>query len=485
MNFAQLPIIAAVLACVTDFAAAQTTSQMPVTYMSSISTDANGPLDLKATVTYPTNLAAGANAPIAVVMHGYSPATGNIAEYLPRATQLSSRGYVAIVVAMRGRDGSDGRRDSGGLEIYDIYDAVEYVKADPFFAGKIDPNNLYISGYSGGGGNVMSALTKFPDYFNLGASFFGMSDYGWDQQYGWYQNGANVGGTRTPILNADIGNPTLGDPHVLDRYLARASNLASRNNPYSEIHLFVNDDEPICPPVNSLSFRDNAVAQATLPGEFDNINVHLGKSDSSIWVDWNQNSTKETTEVQNWPHGLSSSIQSRGEAWYLDRLLAGDVPSPVLNSQDELFVAGWTRTKPFQIWLGDGQNAAGNLAYSLGTTEMSFQLDIVSNDKNVSGVLTIYENRLATSTAAMELNGTIIGYADLTTKFTYAGLADGDHLRFISIPEPAAVVLLCIGATVWLIGERRITNHLLSDSASSRPRSKPIAFSSLIAIEAV
>ena len=230
-------------------------------YNSSITDDGDGPIGLKAAVVYPSTLATGSDAPVAVVMHGYSPASGNINQYLTVANSLARKGFVSIVVAMRGRDGSEGKRDSGGLEIYDIFDGVEHIKADPFFADKIDPTNLHISGYSGGGGNVMSSLTKFPDYFNLGAAFFGMSDYGYDLQNGWYNNGANYGGPRTPILDADIGNPNLGSPEVLDRYLARASNQASKNNPYSEIHLFVNEDEPICPPVNSFSFRDNAVGE--------------------------------------------------------------------------------------------------------------------------------------------------------------------------------------------------------------------------------
>ena len=116
---------------------------------------------------------------------------------------------------------------------------------------------------------------------------------------------------------------------VTDKYHARASNLASLNNPYSEIHLFVNEDETICPPVNSLSYQANAVSQATQTGEFDNIQVHLGKSDNSLWIDRNGNSVKETVEIQNWPHGLSSDTQDRGEAWYIDRLLNGAIPQPV------------------------------------------------------------------------------------------------------------------------------------------------------------
>jgi dienelactone hydrolase len=425
------------------------------TYESSITSEADDPINLKAAVAYPDTLVAGSKAPVAVVMHGYSPTTGNIPQYLTVAERHAQQGIVSIVVAMRGRDGSEGTRDSGGLEIYDIFDAVEHIKADPFFADKIDPNNLYISGYSGGGGNAMSALTKFPDYFNLGAAFFGMSDYGYDKDTGWAFNGANHGALRTPILNRDIGYRPSDDPDVIDRYHARASNLASKNNPYSEIHLFVNQDEPICPPINDTKFRDNAVASESYPGEFDNINVHVGQSDNSYWVDWNGNSVKETAEVQNWPHGLSADIQDRGEAWYLDRLLAGDVPSPVLNPQDELFVAGWVRTKPFQFWLGDGQNAAGELDYSLGTSEMSFQLAVASNEKSVTGELTIYDSSLSSSVAIVELNGTTIGRVDLSNGYKYFGLADGDRLRFVSTPEPATCRLMYFGVAVCFGNARR------------------------------
>jgi len=156
--------------------------RMIITYPSSVSADGNGPLDLKAELNFDNQKL---HAPIVVVMHGYSPIT-NFPDVRTQAQRLCNAGFFAISVALRGRDGSDGIRDSGGVEIYDIYDAVEYIKHDPMFGQLVDPNNVHITGYSGGGGNVMSALTKFPDYFRLGSGFFGMSDYGYDQVYGWY-----------------------------------------------------------------------------------------------------------------------------------------------------------------------------------------------------------------------------------------------------------------------------------------------------------
>jgi hypothetical protein len=40
------------------------------------------------------------------------------------------------------------------------------------------------------------------------------------------------------------------------------------------------------------------------------------------------------------------------------RLKQGLIPSPQLRDRDDLFVAGWVKTRLFNLWLGDGQNAA-------------------------------------------------------------------------------------------------------------------------------
>ena len=449
-------VILALVACLARPSEAQrcATGCQLIDYQSTITDDANGPLDLKAFAFYPRDLAVGDSAPLAVVMHGYSPSS-TFGQFRPHAERLANEGFVAVLVAMRGRDGSDGIRDSGGLEIYDIYDAVEHIKSSPFFEDRIDPTNVHITGYSGGGGNVMSALTKFPDYFRVGSSHFGMSDYGFDPADGWYVRGANVGATRTNQLDADVGNPVAaqqpgGDPKVLDRYQARASNLASKNNPYSEIHLFVNTDETISPPINNTSYRDNAAAAATTPGEFDNITVHLGESDGSVWIDRNNDGEQQDEEIQSFPHGDSLGSQRRGEAWYLDRLRQGAIPEPQLNGSDELFVAGWVRTKRFELFLGDGQDAAGTLTYELEDQALSFQLAIESSDRSVVGRLTLPAGAVPAERFSVELNGEIVGSSDSSNAFTYPNLGDGDHLRLVAIPEPPSVAASLAAASALI-----------------------------------
>jgi hypothetical protein len=292
----------------------------------------------------------------------------------------------------------------------------------------------------------MSALTKFPDTFRVGSAYFGMSDYGFDPVNGWYNNGANVMGTRTPQLNADIGNPNTGGSAVIDRYHARASNLASMNNPYSEIHLFVDSNEAISPPINSISYRDNAIAAASVPGEFDNITVHIGDPTGNTYVDFNNNGVNDPNEQQQWPHGLpNANRQAAAEQWYVSRLLDGSIPQPVLNNADELFVAGYIVTSPFSLFLGSGEDTAGQLSYSLAAAEKSFVLEILSSDQSKTGNLTLDTSDMTGTTIDVTLNGSLFERVIATDQYQYSGLSHGDTLTIRAVPEPMSLVLLALG----------------------------------------
>jgi dienelactone hydrolase len=393
-------------------------------YPSSITVLSNRWINLNAELHYDD---AVTNAPIAVVMHGYS-LSSTVAGVRENAQRLRDAGFFAIAVTMRGREGSEGTRDSGGLEIHDIYDAVEAVKTR--YARLVNPTNVHITGYSGGGGNTLSALTKFPDYFCLGAAFFGMSDYGFDPVHGWYFHGANQGGIRTNQLDADVGNPFSREPRVRDRYLARASNLAARNNPYSEIHLFVNWDERICPPLNFRSYQSNALAAATYPGEFGNIQLHIGTN--GVYHDFNGNGRDEPEEQQWWPHGhVDAAKQAAAESWYLARLKRGLLPPPQLKDQANLFVAGWVKTRRFELWLGDGQNAAADLSYSLSPTNKQFTLRLASSDKGITGRLIVDTRDMLGQTVAVNTNGVFVKQIIGKREFTWEKFCEGQTLALI------------------------------------------------------
>lgn len=403
-----------------------------VSYRSSVSVDTNGPLDLNVELNYDD---ARSGAPIAVVMHQYTDLDGNFAGYRANAQRLRDAGFFVLTPAMRQRDGSDGKRDSGGLEIYDIYDAIEHVKQT--YPTLVNATRVYITGYSGGGGNVMSAITKFPDYFTAAAAFFGMSDYGYDPVNGWYNNGAGSG--RHGTLHSDIGNPVTGGNPVKDKYMARASNLASKNNPYTEIHLFVNANETICPPINDTSYLDNAIAAAEFPGEFNNITVHIGSA--GTYRDFNQNGQNDPGEEQNWPHAApSASQQASAESWFLSRLVGGQIPAPVLNLNDTLFVAGYVKTKRFGLWVGDGQNATGNLTYNLDPALHEYAFTVASLDQTVTAVLTAETSSFTDAAVLVKVNGVEVATVTKGPVYRHEGLRHGDILTLegttATPPEP-------------------------------------------------
>lgn len=412
-------------------------------YQSTVSTDTDGLLDLKAQLFYDNT---NANMPIAVLMHAYS-ATNTFGSMNANAKRLRDLGFFVVVPSMRGHDGSDGVRDSGGVEIYDIYDAVEAVKKQ--YSQCLDSDTIYISGYSGGGGNTMSAVTKFPDYFTAAASYFGMADYGYHSANGWYVNGA---GGRISQLKTDIGNPTTGNHAILDKYLARVSNYASKNVTSTEVHLFVNENETICPPVNSQTFKSYADATATVPDEFDNITCHIGVQ--GTYQDFDGDGVNDPNEQQWWPHGhISTTVQTAGEQWFMDRLLAGQITQPSIEDTDQFFVAGFVKTKQFQLWLGDGQNAAGTLNYSLSPKLKSFSLILNSHDKEVKGILTTDISDMPNGPIMVKLNGQVIDILTNSDTFEYNTLGHNDLIELTAaIPEPSMSVLLAFGTIALLAG---------------------------------
>ncbi|MFA6459049.1 MAG: LamG-like jellyroll fold domain-containing protein [Candidatus Paceibacterota bacterium] len=196
-------------------------------------------LSLNMDVSYDNSLT---NLPIVVTLHGYSgPYTGD--DIIER---LASKGVFAIKTYKRGYGGSQGTQDDSGREIYDFYDAIEYVKAN--YSSYVDENNINVIGYSGGGGNTYGLITKFPDYFRSVNIFFGMSDYCYDSTYSWWYNGSIS--YRTGMQSHIGGTPT----STPDRCYARAHYLGAKNNPYSHIQLFYDTAESIVPPSHATQY---------------------------------------------------------------------------------------------------------------------------------------------------------------------------------------------------------------------------------------
>lgn len=85
-------------------------------------------------------------------------------------------GYLTVQVDMRGRAYSTGNADCNGLELFDIYDVIEYVKKE-YASYIVEPGVMHYVGGSGGGGNGYAIIAKFPDLFHSAVVQCGISDY--------------------------------------------------------------------------------------------------------------------------------------------------------------------------------------------------------------------------------------------------------------------------------------------------------------------
>ena len=133
--------------------------------------------------------------------------------------------YLRVAVDMRGRAFSDGKQDCNGWELYDVIDAIEYVKVH-YKEYILDDQIVYFEAGSGGGGNAFAIAGKFPDYFAHVTALSGMSDYEL-----WYQNDAK--GEFRDELDVWIGDVNDKEAYASRSGITAVGNLCS---PMSIVH---------------------------------------------------------------------------------------------------------------------------------------------------------------------------------------------------------------------------------------------------------
>ena len=289
---------------------------------------------LYALIAYPRE---GHKLPLIVCMHGYSETAGR---YIRTFKPLAGEGWFVACVEMRGRGGSAGRHDSGGLEIHDIYDAVEALKRR--FPGKIDPTRVGLQGWSGGGGNAYSCMVKLPDTFNMIASFFGIASHkSWqemlDKQNPRYPGPAHRLGARPDAAP--------------DRYLAREAPLGAHNNPYSRIFLFNDEQEPTCRPVMCRAYKKAADAAG-----LTNVTLTISKPGDRT----------------RYRHGSSWGNLAAANTMILEPLKAGRFGPVEIQDTATLTVLGFVVTRKFAIYCGSGEDAVADVAYRIEGDRLRF-----------------------------------------------------------------------------------------------------------------
>lgn len=286
--------------------------------------------------------ATGTDMPVCVLMHGWSE--GITAIQSLDMQRIASYGLFVLAVSMRGLDGGGGSPDASGREIYDIYDAVEYVRAN--YASYVSQDKAAIVGYSGGGGNALAAACKFPDYWNVVVSHFGMSDYGRDATDGWYYNN---GGTYTAGIVTRVGDTPANVPN---RYYARDGVAAIAN--YSSGYLYLYHDKQ----------------DATVPWVHGNrIKATL---DAAGLTNYSANFS-DTGELPRYTHGYPTSNPS---LIYVESVWSEKIKSQAawtIPTSGAVTVVGYIKTKRFTIWLNAngtaslGIDAAATVVYNTAT----------------------------------------------------------------------------------------------------------------------
>jgi pimeloyl-ACP methyl ester carboxylesterase len=302
----------------------------------------------------------GYSLPILLIIHGWDSQTIDD-DVVDRMTQ---QGLFVAAVGMRGRGGADGARDASGREIYDILDAVNYIKAN--YATRIS-DKINIWGISGGGGTAMACACKLPDTFSTCISYFGISDYGYNATYGWHQENylyrtgieASVGGTPTAVPN---------------NYHSRYAIEGIINYTGGHITLVGDTEDGTVPHNQSTRLKDAMVA--------------AGLSNYTELY-------STTTDDVRYLHTMSNNgvAARQAEATWIP--LAKNTAAWTIPTSGTINVMGFIATKRFTIWLGTGVMAAASCVYDTvaGTytfnalTTANVAVSVTQGTKTASGTL--------------------------------------------------------------------------------------------------
>ena len=294
--------------------------------------------------------------PLIVVLHGYS---GNKEQCRPDILRLAEKGLFAVAPDIRGRGKSAGQFDSGGLDVMDIYDAVQVCCRK--FAGQVDATNLNVLGYSGGGGNVFGCFVRFPDLFRVAASFFGVPDYA-----AFYRLQGRPDCNR--IMAAALGGTPRQLPSV---YAARNATPAAGNNGQTRLHMFWDEEETACP-----GQMDEEFQRVNRAAGYRNCIAHLSRK----------------RDQNRWRHGYTTDWPdlARAEEIFVPEILQRRIPEPKLPATGTLIVPGYVVTRQFQIWVQPqtqpelfGRSGVAKIEYRLGTSNTEFRVLEVSRGHSV------------------------------------------------------------------------------------------------------
>ena len=269
--------------------------------------------------------------PVLLLSHGWH---GSVSKPKPNADNPHSQ-FLTIEVDMRGRTYSTGKQDCNGYELYDFYDAYRYALVH--YRDLIsDPDQVYLRGESGGGGNGFGLVGKFPDLFCSAVINCGPSDYEL-----WYRCDS-VGEFRDEMV------PWIGvTPDENPEAYASRSGITTVANVLTPSYVCHGELDKRVPAEHSRRYYDIA-KRMNKPVRYLELK---GVGDERHWGNI-------TDEQNTQKHQFEQEALARHEV-------------PVLPLSGRLFVAGFLVTKTFLVFMNSVDDI-GIIDYDLGRHRVEF-----------------------------------------------------------------------------------------------------------------
>lgn len=325
--------------------AAGTYTDGSFTYASSIDSINN----LYATYSY--DIGFTGNMPIVCLGHGYGGDASTIT-YAQMHT-YAAEGFFVLCIGMRGRNSASGLQDSSGREIYDLYDAIMYARAN---FSRTSQKKVAWSGFSGGGGNGLALRCKFPDLCNVTVSHYGMSDYGEDPSTGWYYTNPSYAAT----IASWVGATPAGN---INKYKARNSRRAiGLNTKAGKLRIYHNSTDDSVAVIHSKKIGEAIVAAGKSA-------LYTGTYSDTIY----QHANYDSVTLADFKNEIKT-LQS-------------------FNIEAGIFyVVGFLKTKLFEVWLGDGTDGIAKVKFSKSKNKI-----VVINELSTSQNITVKYNGVTKS----------------------------------------------------------------------------------------
>jgi pimeloyl-ACP methyl ester carboxylesterase len=271
-------------------------------------------------------------------MHGWH---GNVKSgHKDNVKSTADERFFRISPEMRGRGDSNGIPDANGWELQDAVDALSAGRT--LYSQSVSDVAPSLQGGSGGGGNVLGILGKFPDLFAGAVCECGVSDYAL-----WYANDS-VGEFRDEMEDAGwIG----GNPHTNpEAYLSRGGRTTAQNllTPLLLLH----------------GIADLRVPFAQAEAYLDAICRH-GKEELVKLLSF------PGVGVPDHFGGMTAEMSALRQVRTKEHLHRHSQP-PEIPSSGTFIVAGYLRSRPFEVCL-ESVDQVALLQYDLAAERFSLQ----------------------------------------------------------------------------------------------------------------